>query len=180
MTSNIITPVASEDRPIVTLPTTKPAWGFVVSTPNIQNLTTMPNISTDSKAICPTCGTKSMWSNQNYDHQICLPSIGPAKPKVNNDDSYMQMYFDTDNMTAAERVATGCNISRCQTITTDNCALCFHPCQEQSGSMWNQFTGWKFVHMHCWQDLCLRYHEDYLEPNNLVNTLGNWLKFLED
>jgi len=184
MTSSIITPVPTEDRPVVTLPDTKTAWT------TIQPLTSMPSISTleldtKPKATCPTCGVRSHWSNQTFDHKICVPSIGPAKPKVYYDswgDSRVtrHMHFDTDSMSEAERVATGCNISRCQTVTTDDCALCFQPCQEQSGTMWSQFTGWRFVHMHCWQDLCLRYHEEYLEPNRLVNTLGNWLKFLED
>lgn len=179
VTLTTITPVPVEDRPVVTLPVTKTAW-----TTN-ENVTSMPNISTleldtKPKPTCPTCGVRTRWSNQTFNHKICVPSIGPAKPIVYNDDLGRHMRFDTDSMSEAERIATGCNISRCQTVTTDNCALCFHPCQEQSGSMWNQFTGWKFVHMHCWQDLCLRYHEEYLEPNRLVNTLANWLKFLED
>ena len=76
------------------------------------------------------------------------------------------MHFDTDNMSAAEFVASGCNISRCQTVATENCAICFESCQEQAGQMWNQLTGWRFVHLGCWQNLCLRYHEEYLEPNN--------------
>lgn len=171
--SSIITPVSLNDRPVVKLPTSENI--------DIPQTNTYLDIKT-----CPTCGVAaSFFEFKNVENNICVPSIGPAKPKVYYEDwgdsrVTRYMHFDTDNMSAAEFVASGCNISRCQTVATENCAICFESCQEQAGQMWNQLTGWRFVHLGCWQNLCLRYHEEYLEPNNLVNTLGNWIKFLED
>lgn len=133
---------------------------------------------------CPTCGVHSAWTNVDYSHRICLPTIGPAKPRriqdVFGSELGQNLHFDTVSMTPAERVATGGNIFRCQTVCTGTCAICMQPCQEQGPSQWQQFTGWEWCCSYCWKDLCWRYHTEYLEPNGYVNTLGRFLVFLEE
>ena len=133
---------------------------------------------------CPTCGVHSSWHNVDYSHRICVPSIRPAKPQriqdVFGSERGNNLHFDMQAMSEAERVATGGNISRCQTVCTGNCALCMQPSQEQAPPQWKQFTGWDWCCNYCWRDLCWRYHTEYLEPNGYVNTLGRFLIFLED
>ncbi len=133
---------------------------------------------------CPTCGVHSAWTNVDYSHRICLPSIGPAKPvrvqDVFGSETGHNLHFHMNEMTPAERVATGGNIFRCQTVCTGNCAICMQPCQEQGPQQWRQFTGWEWCCNYCWKDLCWRYHTEYLEPNGHVNTLGRFLVFLEE
>jgi len=182
----LITPVAIEDRPVVTLnqevsPLMLPESEFS-SIANSYGLE--PQVR--ENACCPTCGVYDVFygRQQNWEHQICVPSIGPAKPRriqdVFGSESGMNLHFDVSEMTPAERVATGGNISRCQTVCTGDCALCFRPCQEQAPPQWKQFTGWDWCCNGCWQHLCWRYHTEYLEPNGYVNTLGRWLVFLEE
>ena len=133
---------------------------------------------------CPTCGVHSAWHNTDYSHKLCVPSIGPAKPvrvqDVFGSETGHNLHFNLEGMTPAERVASGGNMFRCQTVANGNCALCMEWCQEQGPSQWNQFTGWEWCCNHCWKDLCWRYHTEYLEPNGHVNTLGRFLVFLED
>ena len=133
---------------------------------------------------CPTCGVHSAWHNTDYSHKICLPSTGPAKPDrlqdVFDGQNGRNLHFRLEDMTEEERVATGGNIFRCQTVANGNCALCMEWCQEQGPQQWAQFTGWDWCHSHCWMDLCWRYHREYLEPNGHQNTLGRFLVFLED
>jgi hypothetical protein len=133
---------------------------------------------------CPTCGVHSVWHNADYSHKICLPSTGPAMPDrlqdVFDGQNGRNLHFRLENMTEKERVATGGNIFRCQTVANGNCALCMEWCQEQGPSQWEQFTGWDWCHSHCWMDLCWRYHTEYLQPNGHQNTLGRFLVFLED
>ena len=183
----IITPVAASDRPIVTLeveqppPLQLPRPSFLAAA-NSYGLE--PNAR--ERSCCPTCGVYDVFygNNQNWEHQICLPSTGPAKPDriqdVFGSEGGMNLHFRMDDMTPAERVATGGNMFRCQTVCTGNCALCMNPCQEQGPSQWKQFTGWEWCCHGCWQDLCWRYYTDYLEPNGYHNTLGRFLVFLED
>ena len=166
--SSIITPVSLSERPVVKLSTSE----------NIN--IPQPNNKLDIKT-CPTCGVSaSFFEFRNFENKICIPSIGPAKPERNLTRFGVELHFNYNNMTREEINSTGGNLARCQAVATENCAICFESCQEQAGYMWNQLTGWRFIHLGCWQNLCLRYHEEYLEPNNLVNTLGNWIKFLED
>jgi len=129
---------------------------------------------------CPTCGVHSAWHNVDYSHRICVPGIGPAKPQRFDNFGGVSLRFNFDIMSAAEKVSSGSNIFRCQTVCSANCALCMEPCQEQGPSAWSQFTGWDFCHATCWVDLCWRYHTEYLEPNDYVNTLGRFLVFLEE
>jgi len=129
---------------------------------------------------CPTCGVHSAWHNVDYSHRICVPTIGPAKPQRFDSFGGVSLRFNVDIMSEAEKVASGGNIFRCQTVCTSNCALCMQPCQEQGPSAWKQFTGWDWCHANCWVDLCWRYHTEYLEPNGHVNTLGRFLVFLEE
>lgn len=181
---SVITPVAVKDRPIVTLepepsPLTLPAVEFL-SIANSYGLTSTRYPS------CPTCGVYDSFSGPSggWEHKICVPSIGPAKPRriqdVFGSEGGMNLHFDMEEMTPAERVATGGNISRCQTVCTGDCALCMQPCQEQAPPQWEQFTGWDWCCNGCWQHLCWRYHTEYLEPNGYVNTLGRFLVFLEE
>ena len=181
-TPPLITPVATEDRPVVTLepdvsPLTLPQTDFL-SIANSYGL----EVREDN--CCPTCGVHSAWTNADYSHRICLPSIGPVKPRTIQDvfgsEGGMNLHFDVEEMSPAERVATGGNISRCQTVCTGTCALCFRACQEQAPPQWKQFTGWDWCCNGCWQHLCWRYHTEYLEPNGYVNTLGRFLVFLEE
>ena len=129
---------------------------------------------------CPTCGVHSAWHNVDYSHRICIPDTGPAKPQRFDSFGGVSLRFNFDIMSAAEKVASGSNIFRCQTVCTGECALCMEPCQEQGPSQWSQFTGWDWCHANCWLDLCWGYHVDYLEPNGYVNTLGRFLVFLEE
>jgi len=134
---------------------------------------------------CPTCGVHCAWQNNvDYSHRICVPTIGPAKPRriqdVFGSESGVNLHFDMAEMSEAERVATGGNIFRCQTVCTGNCALCMQPSQEQGPQQWRQYTGWDWCCNYCWKDLCWRYHVEYLEPNGHVNTLGRFLVFLEE
>jgi len=183
----IITPVAASDRPIVTLEVEQPP-PLQLPRPSFLAVANSYGLEPNARerSCCPTCGVYDVFygNNQNWEHQICVPSIGPAKPRriqdVFGSEGGMNLHFDMDNMTPAERVATGGNMFRCQTVCTGNCALCMNPCQEQGPSQWKQFTGWEWCCHGCWQDLCWRYHTDYLEPNGYVNTLGRFLVFLED
>ena len=145
---------------------------------------TFGTLEEEDNKCCPTCGVHSAWTNADYSHRICVPSIGPAKPvriqDVFGSETGHNLHFNMEEMSAAERVATGGNIFRCQTVCTGNCALCMNPCQEQGPSQWRQFTGWDWCCNYCWKDLCWRYHAEYLEPNGHVNTLGRFLVFLEE
>jgi len=182
----IITPVATEDRPVVTLetqpsPLTLPAPEFL----SIANSYGLSPVS--ENACCPTCGVHDSFAGRghlHWEHKICLPSTGPAKPDriqdVFGSEGGVNLHFRTEDMTPAERVASGGNIFRCQTVCTGNCALCFQPCQEQGPPQWKQFTGWDWCCNYCWKELCWRYHTEYLEPNGHVNTLGRFLVFLEE
>ena len=184
----IITPVATEDRPVVTIqvepevsPLTLPAVSFL-SIANSYGL----DAEVREDNCCPTCGVHDTFAGRNggWKHRICLPEIGPAKPRrlqdVFGSEGGANLHFDMAEMSEAERVATGGNISRCQTVCTGNCSLCMQPSQEQAPPQWKQFTGWDWCCNYCWKDLCWRYHTEYLEPNGYVNTLGRFLVFLED
>ena len=185
-TPPIITPVPVQDRPVVTLqvepevsPLTLPAVSFL-SVANSYGL----DAEVREDKCCPTCGVYDSFSRGDWKHQICLPAIGPAKPlrvqDVFGSETGHNLHFNMEAMTEAERVATGGNMFRCQTVCTGDCALCMNPCQEQGPSQWKQFTGWDWCCNYCWKDLCWRYHTEYLEPNGYVNTLGRFLVFLED
>ena len=133
---------------------------------------------------CPTCGVVALPHWLDFSHRVCVPVTGPAKPDrlqdVFGSETGHNLHFNMDTMSPAERVATGGNIFRCQTVCSGNCALCMNPCQEQGPQQWAQITGWDWCHSHCWMDLCWRYHVEYLEPNGYVNTLARFLLFLED
>lgn len=185
--STLITPVAYEDRPIVTLEPDVPP-PLTLPRPSCLAVANSYGLEPDARdrTGCPTCGVYNVfYGNQEaWDHQICVPSIGPAKPDriqdVFGSETGVNLHFRMEDMTEQERVATGGNIFRCQTVCTGDCALCMNPCQEQGPSQWKQFTGWEWCCSNCWKDLCWRYHVEYLEPNGYVNTLGRFLVFLED
>jgi hypothetical protein len=172
---NIVTSVvANEESPrLNTLAQINESYGtFLTLDKDIEN------------KCCPTCGVHSAWHTADYSHRICVPSIGPAKPDrlqdVFGSVTGRNLHFRLEDMTEEERVATGGNFFRCQTVANGNCALCMEWCQEQGPSQWEQFTGWDWCHSHCWMDLCWRYHVEYLQPNGYVNTLARFLLFLED
>lgn len=178
MQSEIITDVPNHDRPVVHLPTPTPneATSLLGNLDNIENRT------------CPTCGIYDSWCGirKSWDHQICVPSIGPAKPRrikmEYEGNTWWDYHFDMENMTPAERVASGGNMFRTVGINDPDqlCAISMQPCQEKGPTQWKQFTGWEWCSIGAWQNLCWRYHTEYLEPNGYVNTLGRFLVFLEE
>ena len=183
--NNIITPVSVQDRPVVTLQVEPGVSPLTLPQSEFLSFANSYGLEVREDNCCPTCGVHDTFVGRSsgWKHKICLPSIGPAKPRRIQDvfgGGPMNLHFDVEEMSPAERVATGGNISRCQTICTGNCALCFRACQEQAPPQWKQFTGWDWCCNGCWQHLCWRYHTEYLEPNGYVNTLGRFLVFLED
>lgn len=125
-------------------------------------------------------------SRDELEHRVIIPTIGPAKPRrirmEYDDEVWFDYHFDVDNMTPAERVATGGNMFRSVAMNSPEhlCALSMQPCQEKGPTQWKDYTGWEWCSIGAWQDLCWRYHTEYLEPNGYVNTLGRWLVFLEE
>ena len=119
-------------------------------------------------------------------HRLIIPTIGPAKPRrirmEYDDNVWYDYHFDVENMTPAERVATGGNMFRTVAVCEPGqlCALSMQPCQEKGPTQWKDYTGWEWCKIGAWQELCWRYHTEYLEPNGHVNTLGRWLVFLEE
>ena len=185
----IITPVAPQDRPIVTIQVEPEVSPLTLPQPEFLSVANSYGLDPEVREnrCCPTCGVYDTFAGRghlHWEHKICLPSIGPAKPRriqdVFGSEMGNNLHFDMAEMSEQERVATGGNIFRCQTVCTGNCALCFQPCQEQGPAQWRQFTGWDWCCNYCWKDLCWRYHTEYLEPNNHVNTLGRFLVFLEE
>ena len=196
--SEIITEVPNHDRPIVHLPTPlheRPQGVWTTDTGLLMpNETTsllgatslLSDLDSVENKTCPTCGIYDSWCGirKSWVHRICVPVTGPAKPDrlqdVFDGQNGRNLHFNMDTMSPAERVATGGNMFRCQTVANGNCALCMEWCQEQGPSQWEQFTGWEWCCNGCWKDLCYRYHTQYLEPNGHQNTLGRFLVFLED
>ena len=158
----------------------EPTYGTFFSSDGVEK---SPSFNSGRES-CPTCGVVGMWQRLDFSHRMCVPVTGPAKPDrlqdVFGSETGHNLHFNMDTMSPAERVATGGNIFRCQTVCSGNCALCMQPCQEQGPSQWRQFTGWDWCCSCCWKDLCWRYHVEYLEPNGYVNTLARFLLFLED
>lgn len=165
----------------------------IIST--IESHINMENASSEQKATAEEM--KESWglgweepgrwlTDDDLAHRLIIPTIGPAKPRrirMEYDDKVWYNYhFDVENMTPAERVATGGNMFRTVAVCEPDqlCALSMQPCQEKGPTQWKDYTGWEWCSIGAWQELCWRYHTEYLEPNGYVNTLGRWLVFLEE
>ncbi len=146
-----------------------------------QMVDNFPSCTFHSESVsCPTCGYLDTHSPEKFSNKVCVPTTGPVKPILVSLDERTSLTFP-DEMTDAERAATGSNLVRCQG-SDDTCDLCGSPCQQSAGSMWYQLTGWDHVHIKCWKNACLVYHTEFLEaPLRLrPNTLGNFIRFLEN
>ena len=141
------------------------------------------HVELDDKC-CPTCGVieshfLQSGSSNRWKHVIAIPTIGPACPEEMGEASRMWSHFPTD-MNPALHYATGTDICRWRNVKEEvTCGICMErECQDTAGSQWYQLTGWDACHMRCWKDLCKTYHA-WLSEDVKVNTLGNWITFLE-
>lgn len=179
MSRPIITPVT---RPVVTLNAAHVAPELVPEPISIIEDTT-------PAVLCDTCGVnhsnflgmntvqlEGLRDTMNY--SVRVPVVAPVRPERTEMGGF---HFRVENMTPAEKYATGINLCRQRNVASGVvCGICGEDeCQGTAGNNWYGIFGWIACHMHCWQDLVWRYHQ-YCDEQGEFASMHGFVRFIAD
>lgn len=179
MSRPIITPVT---RPVVTLDVAAPEAVI----PVIQDNPNTPDV------LCDTCGVnhsnflgmnvpqlEGLRDTMNY--SVRVPMVAPVRPENIEIEGVMHYHFRVENMTPAQKYATGINLCRQRNVGPGVvCGVCGgDECQGTAGSNWYGIFGWIACHMHCWQDLVWRYHQ-HCDAEGEFASMHGFVRFIAD
>jgi hypothetical protein len=172
MSRPIITPVT---RPVVTIEAAPEAVLPVIE-------------DTTPAVLCDTCGVNhSNFLGMNVpqleglrdtmNNSVRVPLVAPVRPERTE----FGFHFRVENMTPAQKYATGINLCRQRNVGPGVvCGVCGEDeCQGSAGSNWYGIFGWIACHMHCWQDLVWRYHQ-HRDAEGEVASMHGFLRFIAD